>query len=1397
MSGAGEEGVRASSAPATTVADRKPRHWWRWLAGSVLALLMLAAAGIGLLDSDIGHRFVADRIGALRPANGLRYSVGRISGSLFSKAMLVDIRVRDPKGVVFSAPRAMLDWNPLAWASNRLHINRLTVPVADLERLPEPVRTGRQGPILPGFDIHVGALDIGKFHLAAAVAGKPRLARVHAGADVHAGRAMVTVDAVVAGSDRLHFQLDAAPDADRFRLQGVAQGMAGGVLAKLSGLRQSVALTVAGKGGWRRWQGNAHADVGGVPIVDLALANRAGSFSLGGTAWLASLARGKLAALTAPRVQLQAQAVLADRVLEGTASARSAALEVTATGALDLGRSAFRKLLVAARLRQPQALFPNMTGRGIGLRALLDGAFGSAAFDYRLAAERVAFGATGFEEVRASGQGRFSAAPVRVPVALRAARVTGVGDVAGGILRALAVDGVLQVSPTAIVGDALGLRSDRLSGTATVLLDLRTGHYDVALNGGLGRYLIAGLGLVDVSTRLSVVPGPGGKGARVVGTGTARMLRLDNGFLASLAEGLPQITTGLERTPDGLLNLRNLVLTAPGIRLTGNGVRRRDGTFQFAGTGSHRVYGPLSLKLDGRIERPTLDLVFARPNAALDLRQVAAHLDPTSQGFRFSARGGSLLGDFAGNGQIILQPEQNTTIAIAALDIGGVKGSGTLRAVTGGFDGVVQVAGGGVSGVLRFAPAGKIQRVEAHLDADRARVLGDAVLRRGHLDATALLDPAGATVEAQWQGAGLRRGVLSLARFTGSASLRGGTGRVQFAIAGTRGRAFDIRADADVTPERYRIMAAGTIDRRDIRLTAPAIVTPEGNGWRLAPASIAFAGGAADIGGRVDAESGAVDATLRAMPLAVLDIAYPGLGLSGSASGKLSYAQRVGSAPTGRLDLTVRGVSRAGLVHASQPVDLGLAAALTAEGAALRAVMASGGKTIGRAQAKLAPLGSGSLGDRLANAGVFAQVRYDGPADTLWRLTGVELFDLSGPVAIGADIGGKVNDPRLRGVLRASGARIEGATTGTVLTGVEALGSFSGSKLAITSFAADAGKGGRVTGTGSFDFAAVNGFGIDLALQATNAVMINRDDIAATVTGPLTIRSSGSGGVIAGQVQLTGGRYRLGQAGAASSIPRLAVREINLAGGDEDASGDTPLAPWRLDLNARAVRGLTVTGLGLSSEWSTDVHIGGAPDSPIITGRADLVRGVYEFSGREFTLDRGVIRFAGEVPANPSLDIAANADATGLSASIRVTGPAQKPEISFASTPALPQDELLSRLLFGTSITKLSAPEALQLAGAVASLNSTGGGLNPINALRRVAGLDRLRILPADTVVGRTTSVAAGKFITRRLYAEIVTDGAGYSATQIEFQVTRWLSILSTISTIGRQSVNVRVSKDY
>ena len=156
----------------------------------------------------------------------------------------------------------------------------------------------------------------------------------------------------------------------------------------------------------------------------------------------------------------------------------------------------------------------------------------------------------------------------------------------------------------------------------------------------------------------------------------------------------------------------------------------------------------------------------------------------------------------------------------------------------------------------------------------------------------------------------------------------------------------------------------------------------------------------------------------------------------------------------------------------------------------------------------------------------------------------------------------------------------------------------------------------------------------------------------------------------------------------------------------------------------------------------------------------------------------------------------AETERDGLTVEATVQGSATQPEIAFSSNPSLPEEELLARLLFGGSVTSLSATDALQLGAAVASLRG-GGGLDPINQLRSAIGLDRLRIVSADPALGRGTGVALGKNFGRRFYAEIITDGRGYSATELEFRVTSWLSLLAAVSTVGRESVVAEISRDY
>ncbi len=1362
-----------------------------------MLFLLAASVLLWLGDTSIGHRFIADQIEALAPASGLRIKVGRIEGSIYGATRVRDLRLSDTKGVFFQAGEVAVDWTPIAWLSNRVDIDRLIAPAATLDRLPVLVPSKTPQPILPSFDIRIAELRVNRLTFGERIVKPARVARVTGRADIRDGRALVNLNGQSRGGDRLVLKLDSAPDRNVFDVAAAVDAPAKGVIGGMLGATQPLSLRVGGEGSWKDWKGSVAARAGSGELAKLMLTARSGRYDIDGVVRPALVTTGRIAQLTAPGLRVIGNAILSNRRLDTHIGLSSPALALGANGFVDLANSSFDAMRIDIRLRQPQAVLPTMTGRDIAALVVLHGPFGSAYFDYKITALRVALDATGFEDVRLTGRGKLSAEPVIVPIALSARRVTGVGDLAGGILNNLRVDGLVRITSKLIIGDGLKLRSDKLNGTIGLLLDLVTGRYDVGLSGQLNRYLIPGLGIVDVKSVLKVVPGANGQGVRVVGRGQVWVRRFDNSFLAGLAGGLPYLDTALERGADGIIRFSGLKLTAPALVLTGSGYRRLDGTFFFEGSGRQRQYGPVRVRLDGNIAHPKVDLMLASPLASASLTDVEASLVPTTQGFDWTAAGGSVLGPFKGNGQILLPSGGQSLIRITTLMASGVKAAGDLRAVTGGLTGQVAVMGGGLSGKVMLGVERSIQRVEAHLNARDVKLVGPPliVIQRGQLDAVALLDPKGASIDATFVGQGLRYGAAALARAAGNAKLVGGLGQLKVNFAGSRGRGFDIRSVIDVSPNRYAVSAEGTVDSRPIKLDSVAVLVREGDAWRLSPTAVSVAGGSATVGGRFGGNATDLDATIERLPLSVLDIVQPDLGLGGTASGRVIFSQpTAGGAPTGRATLRIRNLTRAGLVVVSNPVDAGVNAVLDHNGLALRAIAVSGGKTIGQAQARIAPLsGGGTLYDRLENAPLFAQLRYSGPADTLWRLTGVESFDVSGPLAIGADVTGRLDQPVIRGSLRTENLRVESPVSGTVLTAVKAAGRFDRSKLVIDSFTGNAGRG-TVTGKASFDLASANGFGIDLTVDAKQALLVARDDFAATVTGPLRIVSTGGDGRISGNVVIDRGAFRLGQANAAQQVPTLKVREINRAGGSPRIQAAPTL--WALDIKARADRQLAVTGLGLDSEWGADLALSGTLDAPRILGRADVVRGGYEFAGKRFELTRGVIRFQGGFPPDPVLDIVANANLQSLNATVTVTGTGQKPDIAFSSVPALPQDELLSRLLFGTSITNLSAPEALQLASAVGSLRG-GKGLDPINAVRKAIGLDRLRFVAADASVGNKTAIAVGKYITRRTYVELITDGQGYSATRVEFAITRWLSLLSTISTVGRQSASVRVSKDY
>src|SRR6185503_20231090 len=207
-----------------------------------------------------------------------------------------------------------------------------------------------------------------------------------------------------------------------------------------------------------------------------------------------------------------------------------------------------------------------------------------------------------------------------------------------------------------------------------------------------------------------------------------------------------------------------------------------------------------------------------------------------------------------------------------------------------------------------------------HLIADNVRFPDAFAIRSGRVDGTIILADERTTVDGSVDARGIDAGGITLARLTANAKLVNGAGQLRAAFAGRRGAAFAFSTLADVTPDTIRLTGSGRIERQPLVLNQAAVLTHFGDGWALAPTNLSFAGGTATLSGRSGSRP-EVHAQVMGMPLEVLDLAWPGMDLSGSATGRLDYAWKGNRA--GRLDLKVRGLSRAGLVLASKPIDVG------------------------------------------------------------------------------------------------------------------------------------------------------------------------------------------------------------------------------------------------------------------------------------------------------------------------------------------------------------------------------------------------------------------------------------------------------------------------------------------
>jgi translocation and assembly module TamB len=586
---------------------------------------------------------------------------------------------------------------------------------------------------------------------------------------------------------------------------------------------------------------------------------------------------------------------------------------------------------------------------------------------------------------------------------------------------------------------------------------------------------------------------------------------------------------------------------------------------------------------------------------------------------------------------------------------------------------------------------------------------------------------------------------------------------------------------------RIALNASGGFRKVAFRTLEPIAITSSGS-ERTTRARLEIGGGRMDVDTR-QAEGG-ITATgaLRGVDLKAVnedftgrfdaDFSLQGVGarLDGSMNARLDGARDV-DAPA---EAAINGVVKATLRGDELSID----------------AEASGAKGTTSSLSVQLPAAASAAPLRLAiirNRPIKGRFAADGEVAPLWDLLFGGDRELAGQAHLAGTLGGTINDPQIAGEATIANGRFRDISMGLVLDHAALTADLKGDIVTISGFSAKDDKGGAVSGSGSVSL--LRGGGSNLKLDLDRFRLLDNETAEAQASGPVTINRAANGKVtLSGDLQIDRAQINA-EARLRPSVVTMEVIERN-----RPERFDVQLQPAKtrgpsitLDVRAHAPGRVFVKGRGIDAELSVDAHVTGTMAQPHLEGVARIVQGSYDFAGKRFEFDeRGSILLA-DSSDRMRLDLSASWQGPTVTATIQIRGTAAKPEISLTSSPGLPQDEIMSQVLFGTSASQLSGAQTAELASTATAL-ATGGGFDVLGSLRQFARLDRLAF-GGDQTTGMT--VAGGKYIRDNVYLEVIGGGRQGPSAEVDWRIKRGFSLVSQIGGEFGAKLAVRWTRDF
>ncbi|MEW9804845.1 translocation/assembly module TamB domain-containing protein [Mesorhizobium sp. ZMM04-5] len=1380
----------------------------RLLRYGIYAALALVVGALAVLTlTERGRDNLAGLISDFASSPGQTVKVAGIDGIWSGELTVASVVLGDRQGPWFVARNVAVDWSPLkllaaTFVADRVHVERIEVARAPL---PASKPKEEQGSFSLPVAVDIKKIDLPDVALGPALAGG--VASVSASGSASAGTSPLQVVAQlnVARSDgragSIDAKIDFAPGDNRLDIDVRAAEPGGGIIANLLKLpgEPAVAIEVAGSGPAADWSGSGTFAVDGAVVTRVdarhQFTDRGSAVEATGEGEFERFLPETLRPLLAGKASFDLAGLLTAGGGVDIERARidSAAMTATASGSLDpLGASDFAVQIEA-------------TGGGVRL------SFGTEESPIDIDVSRAS--------VRALGDGRepnLDIAAVLPRVATDSAELRNLAlelhsdafniQARTGPVTGTATASALVIDNPTVAPLVAGKISAGLAGV------LSTDHLTVT-DGNLGSDALAGkfsgdVSLADGSVTLKINADVASSALpSAVRPALAERVRLDadisrdhEGQVSadpfSIASG-ELSASGRVRTANEEIDadisgrLGDVGLLAPGASGAVDLAVTAKGALQKPDVGltvtSDRIEAAgreiLGLRLDASgkadIDNPAADV---RLSGTVGGDRLDGEAKLSTTGGKREVRGLTLsLGENRIAGDLVLD---ENFLPLGSVDFR-LPDVGALAALA------LETVKGDLNGTIDFTDRdGKPELAVAATTNSLAR--GDLTASGVAIDATVSDYVAAPQVAGRVQAATVTSGSteikgidVRLSRQDGWTGFDGGatvsdiparaSGRVQVA----NGRTVIELASGQATMRGVEARLAGTsrVEISDGTTTLDKV--------------------AVDIGGGTAVVSGTAGSTLNltarltAVPASVANRFAPGLDAAGTISGTATVSGAAASPAVGyAIDwkgaqtAQTRGAGFGGFSIASSGDFAGGRLSFQASAADGAGLTLKGGGSVDTGSRALSLDFSGGvpfafLSSKLAASGL----------------------SLSGASTVELSVRGTTASPVIGGSLRTSGARFVAAASGIAINDIRADVSIANGVATIRTLTGNLSTGGSVSGSGTVGVDPATGFPADIAVRISNGRYTDGRVVTTTMNGDLAIKGPlVSQPTLSGTVNLEKTVITVPDR-LPGSLAELDVKHKNapaavrtqaeaLAPSGASGGGSGALI---LDLTVNSNNRIFVTGRGLDAELGGSLRLTGSTAAPQAIGQFTLRRGRLSILARRLTFTHGNINFAGSLV--PNLDLAATSDVGDTTVTVTVSGPADNPRFDFSSVPALPQDEVLARLIFGRSLSNLSPLQIAQLADAAASLAGGGGSSSLLQSLRNKLGVDDLDVRTNDD---GSTSVAAGKYLNDRTYFSLEKGGkAGSGKARIDLDVGRGVKLRGEANDSGEAKGGIFFEREY